>query len=58
MNMEAVYQGIGRRERRRMVQRWKQECQGKVSLKQWARDQNPVGDAAFLWVKAKGRKQP
>jgi hypothetical protein len=56
--MEAVYQGIGRRERRRMVQRWKQECQGKVPLKQWARDQNPVGDAAFLWVKAKGRKQP
>jgi len=54
---ETTYPGIGKTERRRMVQRWKEE--GKplgLSLKQWAAQQHPVGDAAFNWLQAKKRR--
>lgn len=54
MNIEKeTYRGIGRRERRRMRCRWREETGGKVSLKSWARDQNPVGDAAYAWLRGK-----
>ncbi|MEQ9317946.1 MAG: hypothetical protein RIF41_02265 [Polyangiaceae bacterium] len=54
---ETTYPGIGKTERRRVIQRWKEE--GKplgLSLKQWAAQQHPVGDAAFNWLQAKKRR--
>ena len=54
MNTEKeTYCGIGRRERRKMVRRWRDETGGKISLKNWARDQNPVGDSAYAWLRGK-----
>lgn len=53
---ERLYTGLGRADRRRMKQRWKEE--GKplgLSLKQWAARQHPVGDSAFVWLQAKKR---
>jgi hypothetical protein len=43
--------GIGRRERRAMIRRWKMEANG-MSLKQWAR-LGKVGDAATAWLETK-----
>lgn len=54
---ETTYPGVGKTERRRVIQRWKEE--GKpldLSLKQWAAQQHPVGDAAFAWLSAKKRR--
>lgn len=54
---ETTYPGVGKTERRRVIQRWKEE--GKplgLSLKQWAAQQHPVGDAAFNWLMAKKRQ--
>jgi hypothetical protein len=45
------FQGIGRRERRSMIRRWKSEAHG-MSLKQWARLAQ-VGDAAIAWLEKK-----
>lgn len=47
------YNGIGRKSRRNMIKRWKEEGvpQG-LSLKQWAH-QTGVGDAADVWIKSK-----
>jgi hypothetical protein len=45
------FSGIGRRERRIMIRRWKSEGKGK-SLKQWARLAG-VGDAAIAWLEKK-----
>jgi hypothetical protein len=47
------YRGLGRRERRRMVRRWKTEGRGQ-SLKEWAR-RAAVGDAAVAWLENKKR---
>lgn len=55
MNMpieNEAFRGLGRTERRRMIRRWKEEGGG-LSLKAWARKQDPVGDAAYHWLKAK-----
>jgi hypothetical protein len=58
MNTEKeAYYGIGRSERRKMVRRWREETDGKISLKDWAKDQNPVGDAAYAWLRSKQLKQ-
>ena len=46
------FHGIGRRERRSMIRRWKTEGLG-MSLKQWARRQSQVGDAATAWLEKK-----
>lgn len=56
MNTE-TYNGIGRRERRKMVRRWREATGGKISLKQWAAEQDPVGDSAYNWLRHK-RCQP
>ena len=53
---EGTCAGIGRRERRRMIKRWKEANSG-LSLKAWARKQNPVGDGAYIWWRAKGGKE-
>ncbi len=56
--VEPGFFGVGKTERRRLVQRWKEE--GKplgLSLKQWAAQQHPVGDAAFNWLQAKRRRR-
>jgi hypothetical protein len=45
------FQGIGRRERRSMIRRWRSEGRG-MSLKQWARLVE-VGDAATAWLEKK-----
>lgn len=45
------YRGLGRRERRRMLRRWKIEGRGQ-SLKQWARGA-VVGEAALAWLASK-----
>jgi hypothetical protein len=45
------YRGIGRRERRRMIRRWKAEGRG-MSLKQWAANAD-VGEAALVWIRHK-----
>ena len=45
------FQGIGRRERRSMIRRWRSEGRG-MSLKQWAR-LGEVGDAATAWLEKK-----
>lgn len=42
------YRGLGRRERRRMLRRWKTEGRGQ-SLKQWARGA-VVGEAGLAWL--------
>ena len=58
MNTEKEpYCGIGRRERRKMIRRWKEDTGGKVSLRQWAADQNPVGDSAYAWLQGKRQKR-
>ena len=46
------FRGIGRKERRRLVKRWRQEGAG-LSLKQWAQQNNLVGDAAQAWIESK-----
>jgi len=51
--MEEKYTGVGRSDRRRMIRKWKAETGGRISLKQWARDQPPVGDIAYAWIKSK-----
>lgn len=56
MEQEHDFVGIGRRHRRLMVQRWKESGTG-LSLKAWARTQHPVGDAAYIWWRAKGGKE-
>lgn len=48
------YQGIGRRERRRMIRRWKEEGRG-LSLKQWAVNAG-IGEAALAWIRHKRDK--
>ncbi len=53
MNTEG-YKGIGRAARRLMIRQWKASGQ-KLSLKAWAKQQG-VGDAALVWVQAKGSK--
>ena len=47
--------GLGRRERRRLVRRWKAEGEG-LSLKQWAQKNAVVGDAAEAWLEIKRTK--
>jgi len=47
------YKGLGRRERQRLIRRWKAEGQGR-SLKDWARSLSTlVGDAAKAWIEHK-----
>jgi hypothetical protein len=53
MTMTEKTQGIGRQERRRLLRRWKQDGRG-LSLKQWARQNALVGDAAAAWLESKG----
>jgi hypothetical protein len=53
--MEGYDKGIGRKERRRVVRRWKAEGSG-LSLKAWAAKQSPVGDAAYIWLQAKRKR--
>ncbi len=48
------YKGIGRAARRVMIRQWKASGR-KLSLKAWAKQQG-VGDAATVWVQAKGSK--
>ena len=52
---EDVFKGIGRVARRQMIKMWKEQGEG-LSLKAWARRQNPVGDAAYVWVQAKRKR--
>jgi hypothetical protein len=47
-----LFTGLGRRERRRLLRRWKEEGAG-LSLKQWAQQNDLVGDAAQAWLAAK-----
>lgn len=49
---EEGYQGLGRARRREMIRRWKEEGKG-LSLKEWARQQSGVGDAALVWLETK-----
>lgn len=50
--------GIGRRLRRQMVAQWKEEGRPLgMSLKQWAAQQHPVGDAAYWWLQAKKNRK-
>ncbi len=52
MNAEG-YNGLGRRERRRLIRRWKVEGNG-LSLKDWARSLSTlVGDSAKVWIEHK-----
>jgi hypothetical protein len=51
METKEGFHGIGRRERRSMIRRWKTEGKG-MSLKQWAR-QATIGDAAAAWLETK-----
>jgi hypothetical protein len=44
--------GLGKSERRRMIRRWKSEGVG-LSLKQWAHQNDLVGDAAQAWLTVK-----
>jgi hypothetical protein len=44
--------GLGRKERRRMKKRWREEGGGQ-SLKEWARKHDEVGDAAVAWIEGK-----
>lgn len=46
------FNGLGKRERRRMIRRWKAEGQG-LSLKEWVRQNALVGDAALVWLESK-----
>ena len=50
------FYGIGRRERRNMIRRWKSEGHG-MSLKQWARLAQ-VGEAATAWLETKRKGSP
>ncbi len=53
MSADEGYKGLGRRERRRLIQRWKAEGQG-MSLKDWARSKaSLVGDSAKVWIENK-----
>ena len=52
---EEKFAGLGKRERRRLIRRWKSEGQG-LSLKQWAQQNNLVGDAAQAWLGTKRGK--
>jgi hypothetical protein len=52
---EETYKGIGRTERRRMIRKWKEEGNG-LSLRAWAARQHPVGDAAYVWLRAKRKR--
>ena len=47
------FNGIGKKSRRAMIKRWKEEgaSQG-LSLREWAR-QAGVGDSADVWIKSK-----
>lgn len=55
MHNEETFKGLGRAERRKMIRLWKETASG-LSLKDWARAQHPVGDAAYAWIKAKAKK--
>lgn len=47
------YKGLGKKARRDMIKRWREEGKPKgLSLKQWAA-QTGVGDAADVWLHAK-----
>lgn len=46
------FKGLGRQERQRMIRRWKEEGRG-LSLKEWARQNAQVGDAALVWLEHK-----
>lgn len=46
------FSGIGRAERRRMVKRWRESGSG-LSLKEWAKQNAQVGDAAQAWLESK-----
>ena len=48
------YSGIGRRARRDMIRRWKQEAP-RESLKEWAK-RALLGEAAFVWARRKNKK--
>lgn len=49
--MSEDYKGVGRKDRRSMIKRWK-DSGSKLSLKQWARKQG-VGDVADVWLRSK-----
>ena len=55
MNDTEKSKGLGRRERRRLLRRWKEEGAG-LSLKQWAQQNALVGDAAQAWLEQKRGK--
>ena len=46
------FEGLGRVKLREMKKRWRTEGSG-LSLKQWARQNNLVGDAAQAWLENK-----
>jgi len=46
--------GLGKVERRRMKACWKASG-SPLTLKVWARQQHPVGEAAYYWLEAKLR---
>jgi hypothetical protein len=52
------FNGIGKKSRRAMVKRWKEEGvpQG-LSLREWAR-QTGIGDAADVWIRSKTGTNP
>ncbi len=49
------FRGLGRAERRRFIKRWRAENSG-MSLKEWARANNIVGDQAQAWISTKRQK--
>jgi hypothetical protein len=48
---EEASRGLGRKERRRMKKRWKEEG-GQMSLKEWAK-KGEVGEASVAWLEHK-----
>ena len=48
---EEAFRGLGRKERRRMKKRWREEGSHE-SLKEWAK-KGQVGDAAVVWLERK-----
>jgi len=52
MTDEEKSKGLGRRERQRLIRRWKKDGTG-LSLKQWAQTNALVGDAAQAWLEQK-----
>jgi hypothetical protein len=52
---DEAFRGLGRKERRRMKKRWKEEGGGQSggqSLKEWAK-KGGVGDASVAWLENK-----